>query len=239
MSGGGSRPLIGMVTFATGLALPFFLLALFPSYLKRMPRSGGWMARVKVVMGFIILAFSLKYLASLDAVLRGGFLTRERFLAAKYGPDVIEETVPPAQDVDPHYPEEDEEVALVLRQELQARRWPRALRVGRRRSSRADSSRRISAHCSSRPARSSCSALRASNTVDHSGLTLMPSGPATTGSPDVSAAMNSGANSTVRSPASWTTARNVTLGLKRSGSRSAHAASSAAVYPLVFFAVLV
>ena len=71
-----------MVAFATGLALPFFLLALFPSYLKRLPRSGGWMARVKVVMGFVILAASLKYLASLDQVLQWGFLTRERFLAA-------------------------------------------------------------------------------------------------------------------------------------------------------------
>ena len=82
VSGGKTRPLIGMVTFATGLALPFFLLAVFPSYLKRMPRSGGWMARVKVVMGFIILAASLKYLSSLDQVLQLGFLTRERFLAA-------------------------------------------------------------------------------------------------------------------------------------------------------------
>jgi thiol:disulfide interchange protein len=82
VSGGGSRPLIGMVAFASGLALPFFLLALFPSYLKRMPRSGGWMARVKVVMGFVILAASLKYMASLDQVLQWNFLTRERFLAA-------------------------------------------------------------------------------------------------------------------------------------------------------------
>uniref|UniRef100_Q01RP3 Redoxin domain protein n=1 Tax=Solibacter usitatus (strain Ellin6076) TaxID=234267 RepID=Q01RP3_SOLUE len=82
VSGGKTRPLIGMVTFATGLALPFFLLAVFPGYLKRMPRSGGWMARVKVVMGFIILAFSLKYLSSLDQVLQWGILTRERFLAA-------------------------------------------------------------------------------------------------------------------------------------------------------------
>jgi len=82
--GGGEtmRPLAGMVFFAAGLALPFFLLALFPSYLKRMPRSGGWLARVKVVMGFVILAASLKYLASLDATLQWGFLTRERFLAA-------------------------------------------------------------------------------------------------------------------------------------------------------------
>ena len=68
--------------FASGLALPFFVLALFPSYLKRLPRSGGWLARVKVVMGFVILAASLKYLSSLDQVLQTGFLTRERFLAA-------------------------------------------------------------------------------------------------------------------------------------------------------------
>src|SRR5207248_4701408 len=82
VSGGKTRPLIGMVTFATGLALPFFLLAVFPSYLKRMPRSGGWLARVKVVMGFVILAASLKYLASVDLALRWGVLTRSRFLAA-------------------------------------------------------------------------------------------------------------------------------------------------------------
>jgi thiol:disulfide interchange protein DsbD len=82
VSGGKTRPLIGMVSFATGLALPFFLLAVFPSYLKRMPRSGGWMARVKVVMGFVILAASLKYLSSLDQVLQLGWLTRERYLAA-------------------------------------------------------------------------------------------------------------------------------------------------------------
>jgi thiol:disulfide interchange protein len=82
VGGGGLRPLLGMAAFATGLALPFFLLALFPSYLKRMPRSGGWLARVKVVMGFVILAASLKYLASLDQTLQWGFVTRERFLAA-------------------------------------------------------------------------------------------------------------------------------------------------------------
>ena len=79
---GGARPLAGMVVFSAGLALPFFLLALFPSYLKKLPRSGGWMSRVKVVMGFIILALSLKYLSSLDQVMQWGILTRERFLAA-------------------------------------------------------------------------------------------------------------------------------------------------------------
>ena len=82
VAGGGARPLVGMVTFATGLALPFFLLAVFPAYLKRLPRSGGWLARVKVVMGFVILAASLKYLSGVDQVLQWGWLTRERFLAA-------------------------------------------------------------------------------------------------------------------------------------------------------------
>ncbi len=79
---GGWRPVAGMATFASGLALPFFLLALFPSYLKKLPKSGGWLARVKVVMGFIIVAAALKYLASIDQVLQWNFLTRDRFLAA-------------------------------------------------------------------------------------------------------------------------------------------------------------
>jgi thiol:disulfide interchange protein len=79
---GGARPLLGMLAFASGLALPFFLLALFPSYLKRLPKSGGWLARVKVVMGFIVLAAMLKFLASVDQVLQWNVITRERFLAA-------------------------------------------------------------------------------------------------------------------------------------------------------------
>jgi thiol:disulfide interchange protein DsbD len=82
MTGAATRPLFGMLTFATGLALPFFLLAVFPGFLTRLPRSGGWLARVKVVMGFVILAASLKYLSSLDQVMQLGWLTRERFLAA-------------------------------------------------------------------------------------------------------------------------------------------------------------
>jgi len=76
------RPVLGMVVFASGLSLPFFLLALFPSYLQKLPRSGEWLSRVKVVMGFLVLAAMLKYLYSLDAVLQTGYLTRERFLAA-------------------------------------------------------------------------------------------------------------------------------------------------------------
>jgi thiol:disulfide interchange protein len=79
---GGARPLVGMAAFAGGLSAPFFLLAVFPGFLKRMPRSGGWLPRVKVVMGFVVLAAMLKYVASVDQVLQWNILTRERFLAA-------------------------------------------------------------------------------------------------------------------------------------------------------------
>jgi len=79
---GGWKPALGMLGFAVGLASPFFFLALFPSYLARLPRSGGWMERVKIVLGFIILAAALKYLSAVDKVLGWDVLTRERFLAA-------------------------------------------------------------------------------------------------------------------------------------------------------------
>ncbi len=78
----GAQPVVGMAAFATGLASPFFFLAAFPSYLKKLPKSGGWMARVKVVMGFVLLAVMLKYLSNIDQVLQTNLLTRERFLAA-------------------------------------------------------------------------------------------------------------------------------------------------------------
>jgi thiol:disulfide interchange protein DsbD len=78
----GAQPVLGMVSFATGLASPFFFLAAFPSYLKMLPRSGGWLARVKVVMGFVLLAAMLKYASNVDQVLQLNWLTRERFLAA-------------------------------------------------------------------------------------------------------------------------------------------------------------
>jgi len=76
------RPMLGMVFFSTGLSLPFFLLALFPQWLQKLPRSGEWLGRVKIVMGFVVLAAALKYVYSLDAVLQTGLVTRERFLAA-------------------------------------------------------------------------------------------------------------------------------------------------------------
>ncbi len=75
------QPVLGMAAFSTGLALPFFFLALFPGYLERLPRSGGWMARVKIVMGFLILAAMFKYLSNVDAVMQWDLLSRERFLA--------------------------------------------------------------------------------------------------------------------------------------------------------------
>ena len=76
------QPVLGMITFSAGLASPFFLLGLFPAFLQRLPRSGGWLARVKVVMGFIVLALMMKYLSNVDQVLQTAVLSRERFLAA-------------------------------------------------------------------------------------------------------------------------------------------------------------
>jgi len=82
VQGGSLQPVLGMLAFSSGLAAPFFVLALFPSWLKRLPRSGGWMMRVKVVFGFVILAAAMKYLSVIDQQFHLGILTRERFLAA-------------------------------------------------------------------------------------------------------------------------------------------------------------
>jgi thiol:disulfide interchange protein len=79
---GGLQPVLGMLLFAAGLAAPFFFLALFPSYLQRLPRSGGWMARVKIVLGFVVLAAMFKYLSNVDLVLQTNLLTRPVYLAA-------------------------------------------------------------------------------------------------------------------------------------------------------------
>jgi thiol:disulfide interchange protein DsbD len=78
---GGFRPAAGMAVFAAGLAAPFFFLALFPGYMQRMPRAGGWLPRVKTVLGFVVLAVMFKYLSNIDQVMQWGVLTRERFLA--------------------------------------------------------------------------------------------------------------------------------------------------------------
>ena len=74
-------PAIGMLGFAVALALPFTLFALFPSWLKSMPRSGGWMNVIKVTLGFLELAFAFKFLSVADLAYGWGILDRETFLA--------------------------------------------------------------------------------------------------------------------------------------------------------------
>jgi thiol:disulfide interchange protein DsbD len=74
-------PAVGMFGFAVALALPFTLFALFPSWLKSMPKSGGWMNVVKVTLAFIELAFALKFLSVADLAYGWGILDRETFLA--------------------------------------------------------------------------------------------------------------------------------------------------------------
>lgn len=74
-------PAIGMLGFALALALPFTLFAIFPSWLKQMPKSGGWMNTVKVVLGFVELFFALKFLSVADLAYGWHILDRETFLA--------------------------------------------------------------------------------------------------------------------------------------------------------------
>lgn len=73
-------PVAGMFGFSLALALPFFLFALFPSWLTSLPKSGGWLNTVKVVLGFIELIFALKFLSNADLVPQWGLLKREVFL---------------------------------------------------------------------------------------------------------------------------------------------------------------
>ena len=74
-------PAIGMLGFAIALALPFTLFALFPSWLKSMPKSGGWMNVIKVTLGFLELAFALKFLSVADLAYGWRLLDRETFIA--------------------------------------------------------------------------------------------------------------------------------------------------------------
>ena len=74
-------PALGMLGFAIALALPFTLFAMFPSWLKSMPKSGGWMNAIKVVLGFLELAFALKFLSVADLAYGWRLLDRETFLA--------------------------------------------------------------------------------------------------------------------------------------------------------------
>jgi len=74
-------PAIGMFGFALALAMPFALFAAFPGWLNSLPKSGGWLNSVKVVLGFIELALAMKFLSSVDLAYHWGFLTREVFIA--------------------------------------------------------------------------------------------------------------------------------------------------------------
>lgn len=74
-------PAVGMGAFALALAIPFALFAMFPSLLKEMPRSGGWLNSVKVILGFLELALALKFLSVADLTCGWGILDREVFLS--------------------------------------------------------------------------------------------------------------------------------------------------------------
>jgi thiol:disulfide interchange protein len=79
-SGARLGPAMGMFGFSLALALPFVLFALFPSWLKGLPKSGGWLNSVKVCLGFLELALSLKFLSNVDLTYRWHILDREVFL---------------------------------------------------------------------------------------------------------------------------------------------------------------
>ena len=81
VEGGATQLTVGMLGFGVALGLPFGLFALFPNTLKALPKSGGWMTTVKVVLGFLELALALKFLSNADLVGHWGLLKREIFLA--------------------------------------------------------------------------------------------------------------------------------------------------------------
>ncbi|HYG74625.1 MAG TPA: protein-disulfide reductase DsbD domain-containing protein [Planctomycetota bacterium] len=74
-------PMVGMVGFATTFSLPFVVLALVPSWIKSLPKSGGWLNSVKVVMGFIELAAAMKFASNIDLAFGWGVITRDVFLS--------------------------------------------------------------------------------------------------------------------------------------------------------------
>jgi thiol:disulfide interchange protein len=80
-SKGGTAPIIGMLGFSMAIALPFALFAAFPGWLNSLPKSGGWLNTVKVVLGFLELALAFKFLSNADLVLQLHWLEREVFLA--------------------------------------------------------------------------------------------------------------------------------------------------------------
>lgn len=81
VQGGGMRPLIGMFFFGLAFATPFTLLAIFPSALSKLPKSGAWMNSIKIVFAFILFAFSLKFLSNIDQVYGFNIISRDVYLA--------------------------------------------------------------------------------------------------------------------------------------------------------------
>ena len=80
-SGETIQPIVGMLGFSLAFALPFTLFAIFPNWLKSMPKSGGWLNTVKVVLGFVELALALKFLSIVDQVYHWNMLNRDVYLA--------------------------------------------------------------------------------------------------------------------------------------------------------------
>ena len=80
-SGLGAKPIVGMFGFSLAFSIPFTLFAIFPSWLNSLPRSGGWMNSVKVFLGFIVLAFSLKFLLTIDQGYQLEMFSREGYIA--------------------------------------------------------------------------------------------------------------------------------------------------------------
>src|SRR5690606_19971193 len=74
-------PALGMLGFSTALAIPFMLFAIFPSWLKEMPKSGSWLNSVKVSLGFLELALAFKFLSNVDLAYHWGIFNRDVFLA--------------------------------------------------------------------------------------------------------------------------------------------------------------
>jgi thiol:disulfide interchange protein len=89
MAAGGEwfKPIIAMIVYSAVFALPFFLLALVPTLLTKLPRAGGWMNNIKVVFGFVEIAFAVSYFARTDSVLDGGLFPVKQYW--QYGQDAV------------------------------------------------------------------------------------------------------------------------------------------------------
>lgn len=83
------RPILAMTIYSAVFAFPFFLLAMFPSVMTKLPRSGAWMNNIKVVFGFVEVAFAISYFARVDSLLSWSFISREVVLAVWAGCSIL------------------------------------------------------------------------------------------------------------------------------------------------------